>query len=615
MRRLFAAVLISLAFPAAADARDFVVHSFDGTPLAVTFEPAQGLTPGQKAPTILVGHGFGQSRQLVTSSEDLFGSTGTNDLRAAGFNTLAWDARGFGQSGGTVEIDNPAFEGRDVQALIDAVAKQPEALLDRPGDPRVGMTGASYGGGIELVAAGIDKRIDAIAPDIAWHSLLTALYDENTVKSGWGTALVAAGAPPAAVLGLLAPDGPQLGGLDGRTYSALGEGLTTGAFSPATQSYFAASGPAGLVNRIRVPTLLTQGTADTLFTLQEAITNYDILRGNGVPVKMVWFCGGHGVCLSGKGPAGLTRDRVITWMKRYLARDRSVDTGPRFEWVDDAGTLHSGPDYPLAARAPLSATGSGSMLLTPVTDSYATGDLLIAARPSLRAVSVDIPAPAATEEIVGAPTVSITYRGSAAPATTRLYGQIVDRAAGRVLGNVVKPIPVVLDGAEHTVTRPLYPIAAHVTPGSKLSLQIIPSTGVWDRQRSTGTVSLSRIAVRLPSVDPARSGRPAGITGALSLRFERPSGVHPRTRGTRLRVALRAFGGDRTVRKLQVGLRDARGALVAISDRVNLQRRRIVRLVLRRRLGPGRYVLRGSGLGARDVRLVAPVTRFRVSRR
>lgn len=35
------------------------------------------------------------------------------------------------------------------------------------GDPLVGMLGGSYGGGIQLTSAGIDSRIDAIAPGIA----------------------------------------------------------------------------------------------------------------------------------------------------------------------------------------------------------------------------------------------------------------------------------------------------------------------------------------------------------------------------------------------------------------------------------------------------------------
>ena len=63
------------------------------------------------------------------------------------------------------------------------------------------MTGASYAGGIELVAAGIDRRIDAIAPDIAWHSLLTALYRDDLVKGGWAAALSGLGIPTATALG------------------------------------------------------------------------------------------------------------------------------------------------------------------------------------------------------------------------------------------------------------------------------------------------------------------------------------------------------------------------------------------------------------------------------
>src|SRR3954471_7482719 len=34
-------------------------------------------------------------------------------------------------------------------------------------------------------------------------------------------------------------------------------------------------------------TFIVAGTADTLFTLKEAITNYAILKANGVPAKML----------------------------------------------------------------------------------------------------------------------------------------------------------------------------------------------------------------------------------------------------------------------------------------------------------------------------------------
>ena len=58
----------------------------------------------------------------------------------------------------------------------------------------MGMVGASYGGGIQLVTAAIDCRVDAIVPQIAWHSLGTSLYKADTSKRGWGDFLYTAAA-------------------------------------------------------------------------------------------------------------------------------------------------------------------------------------------------------------------------------------------------------------------------------------------------------------------------------------------------------------------------------------------------------------------------------------
>src|SRR4051794_5627935 len=185
--------LLALAPPALA--RDAKVTSFDGTKINTHFFPAANLDSGAKAPTVFEGHGYGASGDSDpnSGSEEEFGAIGLGALRRAGFNVLTWDARGFGQSGGNVEVDSPAYEGRDVQALIDFTAKQPEARLDKPGDPRMGMTGVSYGGGIQFVTASLDRRVDAITPIIAWNSLLTSLYKDQTVKQGWGLALSGAG--------------------------------------------------------------------------------------------------------------------------------------------------------------------------------------------------------------------------------------------------------------------------------------------------------------------------------------------------------------------------------------------------------------------------------------
>src|SRR3954451_14438358 len=193
MRLAFALALTALLVAApSAHARDATITSFDGTQIVLSFFPSPS---GAKAPTILEGHGWGGSRQTNqdATSDESTGNVGVGALRKAGFNVLTWDSRGFGNSGGTVTVDSPDAEGRDVSALIDWLAQQPEAQLDKAGDPRVGMTGVSYAGGIELVTAPTDKRIDAIAPIIAWHSLLTSLYKEEAVKGGWSSALYALG--------------------------------------------------------------------------------------------------------------------------------------------------------------------------------------------------------------------------------------------------------------------------------------------------------------------------------------------------------------------------------------------------------------------------------------
>src|SRR3954468_4576257 len=125
------AAVMLLGAPAAS-ARDDSVKSFDGTTIAMSFFPAEGLKAGQRVPTVLFGPGWSSARD----KNDTGGTIGP--LRKAGYNVLTWDPRGFGQSGGTVTVDAPDREGRDVQALFSYVAKQPEALLDAPGDARLG---------------------------------------------------------------------------------------------------------------------------------------------------------------------------------------------------------------------------------------------------------------------------------------------------------------------------------------------------------------------------------------------------------------------------------------------------------------------------------------------
>lgn|GEM_PF-1533970 len=77
------------------------------------------------------------------------------------------------------------------------------------------------------------------------------------------------------------------------------------------------------MSQITAPTLIIEGTVDTLFTLGEGIRNYNILTKNGVAVSMIWYCEGHGVCLTNPGDPERVRSAVIAWLDRYVAEDGS----------------------------------------------------------------------------------------------------------------------------------------------------------------------------------------------------------------------------------------------------------------------------------------------------
>ncbi len=167
---------------------DFDLTSFDGTVIRIHWFPDPS-ADGRLRPTVLMGPGWGSSGDTDTSQAGIQGALSISQLWQGGFNVLTWDPRGFGHSTGAAEVDSPNDEGRDVSAMINWVAQQPGVELDRPGVPRVGMVGESYGGGIQFAAAERDCRIDAIAPTIAWHSLGTSLDKNQTPKAGWGNIL------------------------------------------------------------------------------------------------------------------------------------------------------------------------------------------------------------------------------------------------------------------------------------------------------------------------------------------------------------------------------------------------------------------------------------------
>ena len=155
------------------------------------------------------------------------------------------------------------------------------------------MVGGSYGGGIQLVTAATDCRVDAIVPTIAWHSLATSLdkAEHRQVRM--------VGAPDQPVhLRPRRPGGhrrlPRRAARPGPSPRPRPPGS-----SPGARPVWSTGSPC--------PTLFVQGTVDTLFTLQEARRQLQVLRARASTTSMLWFCGGHGVCLTDPGDAAAAR--------------------------------------------------------------------------------------------------------------------------------------------------------------------------------------------------------------------------------------------------------------------------------------------------------------------
>jgi ABC-2 type transport system ATP-binding protein len=510
VRAAAAATLIcALAPVAAAHAEDAVVTSFDGTPIITHIFTVPGLAAGATAPTILYGPGWAGAG-ATDPNEAMISS-----LNGAGYNVVTWAPRGFGASGGIVSIDTPAIEGEDTSAIVDMVATKPWAKLDAPGDPRIGMAGGSYGGGIQYSTAITDHRLDALVPVVGWHSLETSLYKDQTFKGGWDSLLYASGDGAAIKDGLAGgPAGVQSGGLDPHIGAAYAEGTKSGTLSPANEAWFVARGPGDAVGKITTPTMVVGGTVDTLFPLDEDIKLYNAIKnGSGhAPVKMVWFCGGHGVCLTGNGDPGGNGEQTLSlnsahltqlmlgWYARYLKGDTAASTGPGFEWLADDAKWRTAPAWPVAAdrAGTITATGKGTLKLVKGAGS---GEATKAApTKASQALQVKVTAPRAAQ-LVGAPKLTLSYSGKGTPAKgAKVYAQLVDVKRKIVVGNQVTPIPLVLDGKRHTVTRALDPIAAVAAKGTRYTLQIISSSQVWDVQRGTGTVKITRATLVLPAV-------------------------------------------------------------------------------------------------------------------
>lgn len=508
------------------------VESFDGLMVSANYFPATSVATGAvtSAPTILLGPGLGTPG--ITNPTDPNGQLGATELgsltpglpvlrdgqwistnggpsytASTDFNVVSWDPRGSFATKDTslpgMQIDAPFFEARDVSALISWLTTSGNPAQSQVkatnGDPLVGMVGGSYGGGIPWTTAGTDPRVDAIAPEISWNSMLSSLYpNNNQFKTAFGTLLA----------GLLLASGTDV---NSEVYKGVITGDLLGWISQTGQAVLASAGPTALVSKITAPTLIFQGIQDILFPLNESVTNAESLVAAGTVTKMVWFCGGHGQCNVPLNAQQADRGFVdnLKWLDRYInGVDGAATEIKAFQWYDQLGGYHSSNLLPFQTGfnqpAPLTQTGKGGVLgLWPILGGSGPGFVdgvfpLLAignGSPARNAINMTV-TPPANSQIVGAPALSFSYSGLGTSRT--VYAQLVDETTDQVLGNIVTPIPVVLDGREHTVAIPLADIAYTTPTGGTLKLQITSSATNFENFTTVGVINIGDVTLTMP---------------------------------------------------------------------------------------------------------------------
>ncbi len=383
-----AAVLVDLELP-----------SFDDHRIPVTVYKPAIANAETRFPVLLQSHGFTGTRW---TAEDA-----AHPYVAAGFGVVSFDQRGHGDAmdDSDVKFMHPDWEVRDVVALIDEVASWDWVLMEDEAtrDPVLGAIGHSYGGAYQLMTAVFDDRIDALAPEITWHNITTALAPNGAIKSGWVDVFYGAGNAQQSVR--FSDEFHQ-----GFAWATASNELPAGQFGlvPDLVTGFNAASPQSYPGAITVPTLLVQGMPDTLFPLNHAVWNHDAIAANGADVFLYSHNGGHVLNteslapgqspvpaglqgVPGGRPCGEQEDLDIAWHQKHLL-GLDVDLGPRYCIALEDDTAVVGDAWPLPGTEfrtvalggpwPI-AQGGGAGTAVPMEALVADGETVLAGVPRL----------------------------------------------------------------------------------------------------------------------------------------------------------------------------------------------------------------------------------------
>jgi ABC-2 type transport system ATP-binding protein len=466
---------------------DYSIESFDGTELGTTlYEP----TSDGPHPAMLMTHGYGLNRSLspfVTTRAKLYARNG--------YATLTYDSRGFGDSGGQVNVDGPK-EVKDAQTLITWLAGRESVLTDGPDDPRIGMDGTSYGGGIQLNTAAAegrgdgvpesDDRIDALVPRWAWNDLTYSLAPNGVIKRNWAVLLILGGAFGSRAFG----DDPMdfIQGQSPELYEILIEAFAQNELTEEAKAYLDARSPSQDIGDITAPALFIQGWPDTLFVPNETLWNAEGL--DGVDHRLIFSDGGHSLeLLSSLKQQEYLNAKALAWIDTHLREDSQSDLPAVTYYEQQTGEWSTADGIPPSSATPrtLSLADAAEGEETPVFNSViptSTSQLFpVNADTSVTSIDFDFPVAAETE-LLGAPqlTLQVEPLGPEARLFTKFYH--VHDGDDTLINNQVTPLKVEGEpGSVETAEIEMVAFQRRLDPGDTLRFTVATTDAGFQSSR------------------------------------------------------------------------------------------------------------------------------------
>ncbi|HLF16127.1 MAG TPA: CocE/NonD family hydrolase [Candidatus Thermoplasmatota archaeon] len=471
------------------------VTSFDGTELStVAYVPqTPDALPDGSAPTwpvVVFLHGWSFFKETYEGTEALtppapeqasvlpLPPNRLREFALAGILAVAYDARGFGQSGGMATVAGPA-EMADLSAILDDV----EARYGSNGF--IGLYGNSYGAGQSLLAWAQDPRVTTAVGLHGWVDLYEGLAQGNVPKLEWTTALYAGG-----MAGSHARIHPMVSDWLRAALSRDPAGLDEVRAALAQRS----AGP--LMGGVTKPLLLCQGLQESLFPQIDQAWE----AADAAFVRAYVFTGGHGADASG------CYERALTWFRYFLGghptpdvaawpalvtEDASGERETTFEEFPDAELLTLYLREPELAVAASNATFTveQNLLANPFLEPSFVWDQVGAPYNPVPSQFRDDPtgvfftsrAFEGSEVVVGAPVLRLQLAGEAATPfqVTGILFQEDDMGRSRVLSRAAFAALDEGDVADGSVTLRFHWVKAELAPGDRLVLKLDANDPSW----------------------------------------------------------------------------------------------------------------------------------------